>query len=329
MSPASSAATCAAGSLMKRKVTLLELDRRRRRGSRRHLISVTDEPLAQLSNLNGPGADRLGRGRRRRSSGRGSPRCSRPCGTGSCRRRCSASGSPCAGRACRSRLMLSNTAFFALLVRALGLGALEAELHVAGVEGLAVVELHALAQLEGVALPSGSIVQLSASSGVDAAVDVDLGQALEHVVVHDLADRRGRRDGRVEARAARAPCRARRCPCGAWAGGARQRGGAMAQRDDGGAASDACFIEVLLGRWTASTGALAGSACAARRRHARRAAPAAATAVAAARACTGGCGVRGTARRASPRSTIAPCVQHRPPRRTRRSTTARSWLMNR
>ena len=44
------------------------------------------------------------------------------------------------------------------------------------------------------------MLQLSASSGVHAAVDVDLGQALEHVVVHDLADRRGRRGRRVEPR---------------------------------------------------------------------------------------------------------------------------------
>ena len=65
--------------------------------------------------------------------------------------------------------MLSNTAFLALLVLPVGLGALEAELHRRGVEGLAVVELDALAQLEGVALAVGRPwLQLSASSGVTA-----------------------------------------------------------------------------------------------------------------------------------------------------------------
>ena len=97
MSPASSAATCAAGSLMKRKVTLLILMARR--------VAVAG-PLAQrdrrallpVVELERAGADRLGRGGGRALRARGSRPCSRPGGTASWRRRCSASGSPCAGR---------------------------------------------------------------------------------------------------------------------------------------------------------------------------------------------------------------------------------------
>ena len=52
-SPASSAATCAAGSLMKRKVTFSSLTAAALRKPS-HLLSVIALPLAQLSNLNGP-----------------------------------------------------------------------------------------------------------------------------------------------------------------------------------------------------------------------------------------------------------------------------------
>ncbi len=53
MSPASSAATCAAGSLMKRKVTFFIATLAASRNWS-FLTSVIDEPLAHASNLNGP-----------------------------------------------------------------------------------------------------------------------------------------------------------------------------------------------------------------------------------------------------------------------------------
>ena len=67
------------------------------------------------------------------------------------------------------------------------------------VERLAVLELDASLQLEGVGLGIGRDGPALGQQRRDRAVHVDLRQPLEDVVVHDLADRRRRRDRRVEA----------------------------------------------------------------------------------------------------------------------------------
>ena len=196
MSPASSAATRAAGSLMKRKVTFLSLtDLASRKPS--HLTSVTELPFFQSSNLNGPVPIGLVAALAAlfgcRITAVFSPMRNRKLPSALFSVRITVCGSGAA-----IELMLSNTRLLGLVGALLVLGALEAELHGRRVEGLAVVELHALAQLEGVALAVRVHRPALGQQRRDRAVDVDLGQAFEDVVVHDLADRRGRRDGRVQ-----------------------------------------------------------------------------------------------------------------------------------
>src|SRR5574337_1207114 len=71
---------------------------------------------------------------------------------------------------------------------------------VLAVERRAVLELHALAQLEGVGPPVGLDLPVGAQQRRHRAADVDLGEPFEHVVVHDLADRGRRAGGRIEPR---------------------------------------------------------------------------------------------------------------------------------
>ena len=165
MSPASSAATCAAGSLMKRKVTFFIFTAAALRYAS-FFTSVIDEPFFQSSKRERAGADRLGRrGRRalRVEDDRGVlAHAEQEVAVGVVEHQDHGVrvGRVDAADVVEHRLLR-------LVGRAFGLGALEAELHVAGVEGLAVVELHAAAQLEGVdACRPGRRVQLSASSGV-------------------------------------------------------------------------------------------------------------------------------------------------------------------
>ena len=204
MSPASSAATRAAGSLMKRKVTLLQLDALGvavavplGQRDRRALLPVVEGERARCR----PAWWRWSR----RSSGRGSRPCSRPGGTGNCRRRCSSVRITVCGSGVSMRAMLSNTAFLALLVLFSALARSKLNFTSAASKASPSWNLTPLLQLEGVALAVGVHAPALGQQRRDRAVDVDLGQAFEHVVVHDLADRRGRRDGRVQARRVRAP----------------------------------------------------------------------------------------------------------------------------
>ena len=66
------------------------------------------------------------------------------------------------------------------------------ELDRSGVEGLAVLELDALAQLEGVGLEVGRDFPALGQQGRDRAVGVDLGERFKNVVLHDLGNGRGR-----------------------------------------------------------------------------------------------------------------------------------------
>ena len=146
MSPASSAATCAAGSLMKRKVTLLDLDRARRRGSRPTCVSVIDAALLP--------ARRSCRGRCRPAWWRWSAALFGSQDHGRVLAQAEQEVVPSALFSTRITVCGSGAAMLADVVEhrllglvgaTLGLGALEAELHRRGVEGLAVLELHALA----------------------------------------------------------------------------------------------------------------------------------------------------------------------------------------
>ena len=77
-------------------------------------------------------------------------------------------------------------------------GALEGELHGSSVARRTVVEGHAAAQPEGVGLEVGRDLPALGQQGRDAAVGVDLGERLEHVVEHHFADGRGRARRRVQ-----------------------------------------------------------------------------------------------------------------------------------
>ena len=147
-----------------------------------------------------PGADRLGRGRRPavfgcRITAVFSPMRNRKLPSALFSVRITVCGS-----GALIELMLSNTAPLALLVLFSSFARSKLNFTADESKRLAVVELDALLQLEGVAAAVGVHGPALGQQRRDRAVDVDLGQAFQHVVVHDLADRRGRRDGRIEAR---------------------------------------------------------------------------------------------------------------------------------
>ncbi len=87
-----------------------------------------------------------------------------------------------------------------LVGRVLSGEALERELDVLGREGLAVLKLDVRLEGEGQGLEIGREVPFFREQRRDREVLVDLGQALEDVVVRHFADRGGRRRRRVEAR---------------------------------------------------------------------------------------------------------------------------------
>ena len=70
-----------------------------------------------------------------------------------------------------------------------GCRAVERELDGGSVEGLAVLELHILAQAKGIGLEIGRDFPAFGQQRRDAAVGVDLGQRLKHVVEHDFGNR--------------------------------------------------------------------------------------------------------------------------------------------
>ena len=110
--------------------------------------------------------------------------------------------------------MLSNTAFFALLVEPGALARSKLNFTSLASKASPSWNFTPLLQLEGVDLAVGIDRPALGQERRDPAVHVDLGQALEHAQVHDLADRRRRRRRSGRDRApARAPCRGRRCPC--------------------------------------------------------------------------------------------------------------------
>ena len=78
-------------------------------------------------------------------------------------------------------------------------GALKAEAHRGRIQGLAVVKAHARTQPEGVAQPAGVCAPGLGQQRADRAVFLDLGQALQHVVVRDLAHGGRRGHGGVQA----------------------------------------------------------------------------------------------------------------------------------
>ena len=78
--------------------------------------------------------------------------------------------------------------------------ALERKLDGGRVERLAVLELHAFAQLEGIGLEVGRHLPTLGQQRREGFVGVDLGQCLENVVQSDLRDCRGCSTGRVQPR---------------------------------------------------------------------------------------------------------------------------------
>ena len=87
-----------------------------------------------------------------------------------------------------------------VLVRAaLAGGTVERVLHRGGVERLTVLELDAMAQVEGVGAQVGRDFPAFGQHGRDAAVGIDLDQGFEDVVLHHLGNRRSRRRRRVQA----------------------------------------------------------------------------------------------------------------------------------
>ena len=82
----------------------------------------------------------------------------------------------------------------------LGRVALERELDVLGGKRLAVLEFDALLQIEGQRLQIGRKTPFVRQQRGDGKVLVDLGEAFEDIIVHDLADRRRRARCRIETR---------------------------------------------------------------------------------------------------------------------------------
>ena len=87
-----------------------------------------------------------------------------------------------------------------LLIGRIGGGALEGEFDVLRRQRLAILEMDALAQLEGQRLGVGRHGPTLGEQRRDGEVVADLRQALEHIVVDDVADRGGRSGGRIEPR---------------------------------------------------------------------------------------------------------------------------------
>ena len=77
-------------------------------------------------------------------------------------------------------------------------GPVEAELDGLRVEGLTVLELDAPVKLEGVGLEVGRDFEALRQQRRDAAIGIDPGQCLEHVVLNDFSDRGRRAGGRVQ-----------------------------------------------------------------------------------------------------------------------------------
>ena len=169
-----------------------------RPSSRRLLTMVIDEPLAQLSNLNGPvpiGFSLLVVGAFRRHDHRVAP--AHIVEEGALRvlqRHLDGRRVDDLDRVDRREQALLR------IGRIVGARAVEREFHVVGVEVAAVVEFHAGVQLERIGLAVVGDRPAFGERRQHFAVRADAGQALEDVGVDHLVDRRGSAGRRVEMR---------------------------------------------------------------------------------------------------------------------------------